>query len=123
MVVSGVLTSHGPCGRILDLLVIGAFDLCADDRILAEYAAVLRREEFGIAAQDVDELLALFRTTAIHIVASPLSVTLPDPDDLAFLETAAASGSVLVTGNLRHFPPPSRCGVTVVRPAEFLERM
>ena len=53
--------------------------------------------------------------------AVPLPVRLPDPDDAPFLEVAAATESILVTGNSRHFPKKAREGVVVLSPAELLE--
>jgi predicted nucleic acid-binding protein len=53
------------------------------------------------------------------VIAPPLTLKLPDPDDLMFLEVAASAGEgVLVTGNLRHFPAKSRGSVRVLSPAE-----
>jgi predicted nucleic acid-binding protein len=52
-----------------------------------------------------------------------MTVTLPDPDDLPFLEVAATLRVPLVTSNLRHFPIRSRRGVEVVTPRQFLDRL
>ena len=46
------------------------------------------------------------------------------PDRAApILALAHSAGAWLVTGNLRHFPPPIREGVTVMAPAPFLARL
>jgi len=121
VLVSGLLTRAGICGRILRLLAEEAFQLCVDERILQEYDAVLPRPAFKIDSEDVLEILELIRSTALFVTPAPLSVALPDPGDLASLEVASASGAVLVTGNARHFPAKARGGVTVVSPAEFLD--
>lgn len=121
VVVSAVLTTGGSCARVIDLLGTGVYRLCADDRVLAEYDAVLRRPELGLDPADVDHVMELVRRTALPIVAPPLPANLPDPDDLPFLEVASAAGAVLVTGNARHFPAEACEGVRVLSPAEFLE--
>lgn len=121
VIVSAVLRTHGPCARIVDVLAGGAFDLCVDQRILSEYDSVLRRPELGIASGDVQAVMELLRHVALPVAAAPLPVRLPDPDDLLFLEVAAAADAFLTTGNARHFPKKSRAGVTVVSPKEFLE--
>lgn len=121
VIVSAVLTERGPCARLLDMLVGGAFQLCADDRLLGEYDAVLRRPELRIAPADADIVTELVRRVALPIAAAPLPVELHDPDDLPFLEVAAAAEAILVTGNTRHFPKRVCKGVTVVSPKEFLE--
>ncbi len=121
VVVSAALTTGGPCARVLDLLGTGVYQLCADDRILAEYEAVLRRAELGIDPSDVDLVMQLIRRMALPIAAVPHAARLPDPDDLPFLEVASAAGAVLVTGNARDFPEEECGGVQVLSPAEFLE--
>jgi hypothetical protein len=55
--------------------------------------------------------------------APPWPAHLPDADDEPFLGVAAATGSALVTGNVRHVPAASRRGVVVVTPREFKERL
>jgi putative PIN family toxin of toxin-antitoxin system len=121
VLVSAVLTARGTCARIVDLLADGAFDVYVDDRILAEYTAVLRRPELRIVPEDAAILLELIRSVAHPVAGHPLPVRLPDPNDESFLEVAFASDAVLVTGNLRHYPADSRSEVTVVTPAELLE--
>jgi putative PIN family toxin of toxin-antitoxin system len=121
VVVSAVMTSHGTCAQIIDLLADGVFELHVDDRILAEYDSVLQRPQLKIVPEDAAMLLELIRSIADPVAALPLRVQLPDPGDLPFLEVAAASESLLATGNARHYPRSSRAGVAVLTPVEFLE--
>ena len=121
VIVSAALTTHGPCGQIVDLLVSGMYEICADDRILDEYDTVLRRPEFHIVSEDAEAILDLVRSVAELVAADPVLTGLPDPKDMPFLEVATASDAILVTGNLRHFPKRARKGVTVASPREFLE--
>lgn len=121
VVVSAVMTAHGTCARIVDMLADGVFDLYADDRILAEYDSVFHRPQLRILPEDAAVVLELIRSVADPVAAVPLPVQLPDPKDAPFLEEAASSGSILVTGNARHYPRSSRAGVPVLTPKEFLE--
>ena len=121
VIVSAAMTTHGTCGQIVDLLIKGVLEVCADDRILDEYDTVLRRPEFRIISDEADIALELIRSIAELVAAAPLAAALPDPKDLPFLEVATASNAILVTGNLRHFPKKARKGVTVASPREFLE--
>lgn len=121
VLVSAVVAAHGTCARIVDLVADGALDLTVDDRILAEYTAVLQRPELRIMPEDAAILLELIRSVSHPLSGHPLPVRLPDPSDEAFLEVAAASDAILVTGNLRHYPRDSRARVTVLTPAELLE--
>ena len=121
VLVSGLITPQGTCGRIVRLALAGPLRLCADRRILDEYEAVLPRPLFGLRPDDVADVLGVIRTAAEMVTPLPLAADLPDEADLPFLEVAAAAGAVLVTGNTRHFPRKVCRNVPVVRPAEFLE--
>jgi len=102
----------------------GAVVLCLDARILAEYDDVLARPRFGFDPDSVAALLDYIDFRSEVIASEPLERRLPDPGDEPFLEVAAASGAdCLVTGNLAYFPSNSRAGVTVLSPAQFMDRL
>jgi putative PIN family toxin of toxin-antitoxin system len=121
VVVSGLIKGKGTCGQILRLAFGGHLDLCVDDRILHEYEAVLPRPLFRMLPEDVNNALTLIRFRAERTIPPPLRVELPDRSDLPFLETAAATNAILVTGNSRHFPRHERAGVVVMTPRELLD--
>ena len=119
VLVSGLLSPFGPPGRVLDALLAGDVTLCFDGRIMAEYRQVLLRPKFGWPAEAVERVLDDLASSGEAVAASPLDVSLPDPEDIMFLETAiAAAADHLVTGNRRHFPARARRGVSVLSPAE-----
>ena len=124
VLVSALLSPHGPPGRVLDLLLAGQLVLLADDRILGEYDEVLARPKFGFSAHDVAEVLTYLRTTCERVLAARFDVTLSDDGDLPFLEVAiTGEAEALVTGNTRHFVPVRGThSVAVVSPAEFLQQ-
>ncbi len=121
VIISATMTAGGTCAQIVDLLADGAFDLCADDRILDEYEAVLYRRELGIRQEDAAVVLEWIRSIAEPVAAVPLAASLPDPADRPFLEVAAAAGATLVTGNRRHFPRKACKGTNVLSPRDFLD--
>jgi uncharacterized protein len=121
VIVSAVLTAHGVCAQILDMLTEGLFGIYVYDRILAEYDSVLRRPRLHLIPDDAAEVIEWIRSVAEPVGAIPLPAELPDPEDMPFLEVAASSGGILVTGNTRHYPKRSRGGVTILSPREFLE--
>lgn len=123
VLVSALLTPSGTCARVVDLATEGAVVLHVDDRILAEYESVLHRRNLKIDASDADLLLDLLRHVGVPVPALPLASRLPDMDDMPFLEVAAASDALLVTGNTRHFPARAVAGVTVITPADLLARI
>jgi uncharacterized protein len=121
VLVSGLLSAHGPPGRIVDLLRSGTLQVVVDDRILGEYADVLRRPYFEryLTAMERENVIEFLRRNSVYVTATQIISDLPDADDQAFLEIAATEKVPLVTGNARHFPAPMRHGVNVLTPTEF----
>jgi len=124
VMVSGVLNPHGPPGRIVNALLAETITVLYDDRILSEYREVLLRPIFGFPCSDVDVLLDFVESAGEQVSAEPLSLVLPDPNDLPFLEVATTGAAdALVTGNIKHFKPRrGQHGVLVTTPADFLRR-
>ena len=121
VLVSALLTPYGPAARVLDAVLAGRLVLVFDDRILREYEEVLGRSRFGFNQQDARVLLDFFRFEGSAVVAPPLKIELPDPDDLMFVEVALAGrADAIVTGNKKHFPAERCGGIPVVSPAEVL---
>ncbi|MCK5156107.1 MAG: putative toxin-antitoxin system toxin component, PIN family [Spirochaetales bacterium] len=124
VLVSGMLTPFGICGEIVRMLTSSILTLCVDSRILFEYEDVLRRPRFKIENSMIDILIEYIENTSETHSTTPLYKSLPDSDDNQFLEVAVtANVDCLVTGNLRHFPPGSRCGIIVLSPREFLDSL
>jgi len=121
VLVSGLLTPYGPAGSIVRMISAGELSLCYDARLLAEYRDVLLRPRFPFHRAEVEDLCDSIDAHGELVAAGPLVTPLPDPDDEPFLEVALAGGvEFLITGNLRHFPESSTCGMRVVSPGEFV---
>jgi putative PIN family toxin of toxin-antitoxin system len=124
VLVAGLLSATGPPAAIVEAAVAGDLELALDMAIRQEYEEVLGRPEFSFPAARIETLLGVIDRFAFWVAAAPpWPVALPDPDDEPFLAVAAASRSVLVTGNIRHFPVSVRRGVVVLTPRELRERM
>lgn len=121
VLVSALLSPFGPPARILDMVLRGDLRVAYDDRVLAEYRAVLARPKFGFAANDVNVLLEYLEMSGERVVVTPLLHSLPDPDDLPFLEVATQTDATLITGNISHYPLHARGNVTVMTPGEFIQ--
>jgi uncharacterized protein len=122
VLVSGILSPHGPPGRTVDLITGLRVTLLFDDRILAEYREVLARPRLRIAPREAAAILDLIEHEGELVSAAPLDLELRDPDDLPFLEVAvSAVADALVTGNGRHFQPVrGEHGARIVSPAQFV---
>jgi putative PIN family toxin of toxin-antitoxin system len=123
VLVSGLLNPDGSPGRALDLFLAGEVTLLVDDRILAEYRAVLGRAKFGFDANDIAAVMDQIEAESVRVTALPLGIVLPDETDLPFLEVAlAGEAQTLVTGNARHFKLPKGAPLVVESPAQFVRR-
>jgi putative PIN family toxin of toxin-antitoxin system len=121
VVVAGLLSPFGPPGEIVRMVASGALALCFDARILAEYHDVLNRPKFPFRPEQVQAFLDQIRAEGHVVAGDPLPEELPDPTDQPFLEVALAGRvECLITGNVKHFPPPKRQGMRVVSPGEFI---
>ena len=122
VLVSGLLQPFGPSGQIVRLAAGGELVLCHDARILAEYREVLLRPKFHFDPERIGALLEQIRAGGFPVMARPLTIGLPDPDDEPFLEIALAGGArCLVTGNAKHYPVQARQGVEVLAPRPYIE--
>ncbi len=120
VLVSALLKPGGNPARVLDLVVGGALILLWDSRILYEYREVLRRSKFSLDALLVDDLVALLEKIGESVTPLPLSYSIPDQDDLPFLEVALGGcAAALVTGNTKDYGPSVK-GLSIVNPADFL---
>jgi putative PIN family toxin of toxin-antitoxin system len=122
ILVPGLLNPSGNPGRVVDLFLAGEITLLVDDRILAEYRAVLPRPKFSFEPGEISSLLDAIESEASRISALPLLVELPDSGDIPFLEVAmTGQAESLVTGNARHFKSAAH-RIRIESPAEFIER-
>jgi putative PIN family toxin of toxin-antitoxin system len=122
VLVSALLHPRSIPGRVLDLVLAEQVRLALDHRIFAEYQSVLLRPEFPFSPDEVGALLEFVWRAGEMVEASPLSIGLPDPDDVMFVEVAvSAMADALVTGNLKHFPASQRRGMRVLSPREWME--
>jgi putative PIN family toxin of toxin-antitoxin system len=122
VLVAGLLSATGPPGWIVEAALSGRIEPVFDMSIFQEYEEVLYRDELGLTPDRVDDLLAALKAFGTQVVGAPRwSAGLPDPDDAPFLAVAREADSVLVTGNIRHFPPRGRRGVAVLTPRHFVD--
>lgn len=120
---SGLLNPFCPSGEIVRMASAGALSLCFDARVLAEYSDVLFRPKSPFEPAEVAAFLEQVRARGELVASQPLARRLPHEDDEVFLEVALAGNAEhLVTGNLKHFPPSKRAGVSILSPANFLAK-
>lgn len=124
VLVSGLLSSSGPPAWIVEAVLAGNLELVFDSAIRDEYEEVIRRPEFGFQSSTVDAFLAAIdRFVLLAAAAPPCPHPLPDADDEPFAAVAMATGSVLVTGNVKHYPADLLPGLIVQTPRQFIDAL
>ena len=89
--------------------------------IIQEYLRVIHYPKFRHIAPLLEMYCAklIYVANLVHTVPCPYQ--LPDPSDEVYLATALAAGaSVIITGNMKHYPDPSYGAVQILTPREFL---
>lgn len=125
VVVSGVLSPDGSPGKLLNAILDGLCQPGVTDSILAEYEAVLSRPKFRFPSSRIHSLLDAMRARAVFAPFAPVMNvrSLPDADDVIFIEAALSLNVPIVTGNARHFPKQVLKQIPILSPAEFLTRL
>lgn len=118
VVISAFLTANGNPARIIRMILEGKCDVCYNSITLAEYEGVAARAKFAkvIDQNQVRKLIDIIKTIGISVLPGPSSIPFIDESDRIFYDMAKASNSILVTGNMKHFPPAP----FIVSPTDFL---
>ena len=121
VLISGMLNPSGPPGRIVDLLRSDALQAVVDDRILNEYADVLRREYFlrYFTESEREDVIDYSSGIPITRYQKSLRTMYLTKANIPFLEIALSEGVPLITGNLEHFPERSRMGAISCYPGSL----
>jgi putative PIN family toxin of toxin-antitoxin system len=120
VIVTALLSPYSHSAQVLRLVLTKNIDMAIDSRIISKYREILR-PKFDFDQNNVKIILDYLYTIAEKIIASPLSIELPDPDDKMFYEVAtSAKDKYLITGNKKHFPKNICKKVEILSPKDFL---
>lgn len=125
VLVSAMLSAGGAPDMVLQLVLQGELSLLLDSRIIAEYDEVTARPRFGFDPGERRVLLDTLVAISEPVIAAPLKLVLPDPDDRVFVEVAlAGAADAIVAGNAAHFKPRSGAiAVKVLTARQVVDRM
>lgn len=127
VLIAGLQSKQGASYKLLQLVDSGLFEINLSVPLVLEYEDVAnrRRDEIGLSARDIDDILDYLCQIAnlhkIHYLWRPF---LDDPEDDMVLELAvAARCKYIVTFNLKHFAGIEQFGIRAILPQEFLRRI
>jgi uncharacterized protein len=120
LVSAGINPEGAPARLLMDWVLEDQVKLVTCPWIVGEVREVFRRAKFRRYGFPPQWLEFVLEESLRLADPAPWPYKIPDAKDAPFLALAQLAGAALVTGNLRHFPQPSRDGVTVLAPSEYL---
>jgi putative PIN family toxin of toxin-antitoxin system len=117
VLVSSTLTPNGNPYKIMSLISDRKIKLFYSLAIMGEYKRVLAYERLNISRQTQRNTINAIEKLGTLIDPPQSTIPLPDETDRTFYDTAKASGAVLITGNLKHYPEEG----FVMTPSGFLD--
>lgn len=122
VIVSALLSKHPDAStvQVFNAMLTDRITPVYNDEILTEYNDVLRRKKFHFPEAMIQATIKYFLKHGIYTDRLSTGEDLPDPKDLVFYEVCMAKQdehSMLVTGNIKHFPSKP----FIVTPNELLE--
>ena len=117
IVVSALWSANGNPNKIIKLIPDKKIVPYFCQEILKEYKKVLSRPKFDFSPLEINRLLREFLLHGVeleNIIKSDIPFT--DESDRIFYDTAQASGAILITGNMKHYPTEP----FIMTPAGFL---
>jgi len=119
--VSAYLKPNRISVKVVDLWILGVFQLVVCEEILDEYSEILLRK--GISYNLVKELNKQIWNTAIKIkIHKRLNLVKDDPDDDKFIECALeGKANIIVSGDPHLLKLEVFRGIKILTPKEYLE--
>jgi putative PIN family toxin of toxin-antitoxin system len=119
VIISAFLTANGNSSRILRMILEKKLDFVYNIQILAEYEGVMGRDKFSkkISQEQVKSFISLIKNLGINFLPPASEIPkLVDETDRIFYDTAKNTASILITGNIKHYPNED----FILTPAKFL---
>lgn len=121
VLVSGMFAhlQNGNPARLIRMFIEGDFTLIYSHEIFEEYEEVLRRPKFHFLPEDIAFILNAVKDLGFceHILPGLTGhPRCPHPDDQKFYDLALSTDSLLITGNIKHYPSEIR----VLSPTDYL---
>lgn len=118
VIVSALISPKGNASTILNMIADNRLTPVYSNKIFSEYQTVLIRPRFGFSKTLIDDVLSLLVIYGLLVNPQTSGIPLPDESDRIFYDVTVESGSLLITGNIRHFP----LAPYILLPSDFLKK-
>jgi putative PIN family toxin of toxin-antitoxin system len=115
-VLVSALISQGIPAHIIHMLSAKILHPYYSQSILAEYWKVLSRPKFSFGSEKINILINGIIQRGMLVIPARSKISFTDESDRGFYDAAASTQSILITGNIKHFPKQN----FVMTPAEFI---
>ena len=121
VIISAFINPNGTPSAILKLILQRKAELCYNSVILSEYENVALRPKFSskIDPLIIRRFINLIKNIGFSYDPPPSSIKFSDDSDRIFYDTAKGSGSVLISGNIKHYPKKS----FIMSPSDFIKHL
>jgi putative PIN family toxin of toxin-antitoxin system len=119
ILVSAIWSPNGNPAKIVELVLYGETGIYFNPDICKEYKEVLNRPKLNFEQEYVQNILDGLFECGNLVNVEPSKIALPDESDRKFYDVAIATGSLLISGNLKHFPSEP----LIMSPAEYLNKL
>ena len=119
VIISAFINPGGKPSQILKMVLGREAELCYNTTILTEYESVMFRPKFSgkIETGIIRHFINIIRNIGFSYDPAHSVIKLTDESDRIFYDTAKGSGSLLISGNIKHFPKEP----FIIPPADFLK--
>lgn len=104
ILVSSLLSKDGVPAKLIYMVLNNQIIPCFDFRIIEEYKKVLKRPKFGFTDSEINDLIGAIENIGYIYASKPINIPFIDESDKKFYEILKISDSILITGNIKHYP-------------------
>ena len=120
IIISAALSPKGNPAKIIEFIADHEeIQIFYSSKIFDEYEKVLSYKRLNIDNDMKMRTLNLFKKIGILIEPVISNIPMPDETDRIFYDTAQTSKSILITGNIKHFP----ANPFIMTPADFINKV
>jgi putative PIN family toxin of toxin-antitoxin system len=117
VIVSAAISPFGNPAKVIDIVFAEErFQMYYSPALFIEYEEVLSRPKFSFPEEIQSAIKENIKFLGIIIEPPKSIISVPDESDRQFYDVAKASGAILITGNLAHYPEDE----SIMNPADFL---
>jgi len=116
VLVSALWSKDGTPAKVAHLIPSGEIIPCFCDEILYKYEIVLSRPQFNFSQYQITTLLENIKRRGVSYAVNKSATYMTDESDRIFYDAAKESKAILITGNIKPFPPEP----FIMTPAEFM---